>query len=190
MVRFGVDLAALTASAVPVALTFSIVRHDAFDIDRLISATATFAIALAILLGGLLAVAPGAAAVLAASTGIDREAGQLVFAALAALALLPLTRAIRPRVDALLYPERQTMERGFQALLADLSQPAEGETPVAVARSPHRRPRRGPQQRPLCPRSGRLRPGAARRRRRGGTRPSGPDHRDRHRGPPIADGPR
>ncbi len=133
MVHFGVDLTALTAVAIPISLTFSIVRHDAFDIDRLISATATFTVAVVILLAGLLAIAPGAAALLAEATGIERNAGQLAFAVLASIGLVPLTRALRPRVDQILYPERRALEAGFQQLLADLSELDPAESPVATA---------------------------------------------------------
>jgi len=133
LIRFGIDVMAFTAISLPIAIAFSIVRHDAFDIDRLISATATFSVALAILLGGLLAVAPIAASVLAEWTGLSRDTAQLAFALVASLALLPMTRSLRPRVDRLLYPDRHAMDQGFQELLTELAQHGETETLISLA---------------------------------------------------------
>ncbi len=135
-VRFGIDLAAFTAMGIPAAVFLAIVRHDAFDIDRLISATAAISVSLVVLFVGLLAMAPRGAAWLAERTGLDERVGALAFAVLASVVLVPLYRGIRPRVDALLYPGRLRLERGFSALLAELSghEPTEALIPFAATR--------------------------------------------------------
>ncbi len=121
LVRFGIDVVALTSLAIPGALALAIVRHGAFDIDRLISATARFSVATAILLGGLLVLSPAAAGLLSDWTGLDRSLGQIAFAVAAALALAPLAQRLRPGVDRLLVPGRHAMEMGLRSFLIELS---------------------------------------------------------------------
>lgn len=98
----------------------AIVRFGLFDIDRLISSTATYSLVLVLLMGGVLAVVPGLARMANASLPVGVETAQLALSlALAALAI-PTYRRLRPRIERLFFPEREALETGAQRLLDDL----------------------------------------------------------------------
>jgi hypothetical protein len=63
--------------AVPVALTIGIVRYNALDIDRLISATASYSIPCVLALGAAFVLIPQVTAVLSGAIGIERAIGQM-----------------------------------------------------------------------------------------------------------------
>ena len=106
-----IGLAALVVG-VPVATTVAMLRHDLYDVDRVLSGTVTYAVTSAALLGvftvvsvlGGLAVGGRSATVAAVATAV------------AAAALAPLRSRIQLRVDRRLYPARDAALRA----LADL----------------------------------------------------------------------
>jgi signal transduction histidine kinase/CheY-like chemotaxis protein len=91
---------------VPLGFLLALLRDNAFDVDRLIVATASGSAAVGLLLlavgaFGLLAGDP-----LAQATGLPAEASQLAVALACGLAIGPLHRRLRPRVEALFFPAR------------------------------------------------------------------------------------
>jgi signal transduction histidine kinase len=93
---------ALTYVGLPAAVAVAILRHDLYDIDRLLSATATYAL----VTGALLAVWSGAVAAAGLLLGGDSTAVAVVVTALAAVAAAPLRARLQRRVDRRLYPVR------------------------------------------------------------------------------------
>jgi len=102
----GADLVliglALTYVGLPAAVAIAILRHDLYDIDRLLSATATYALVTGLLLAVWTAVVAGAGLLL----GGDSTAVAVAVTALAAVAVAPLRTRLQRRVDRRLYPAR------------------------------------------------------------------------------------
>ena len=102
----GADLVlvglALTYVGLPAAVAVAILRHDLYDIDRLLSATATYALVTGLLLAVWTAVVAGAGLLL----GGDSTAVAVAVTALAAVAVAPLRTRLQRRVDRRLYPAR------------------------------------------------------------------------------------
>jgi signal transduction histidine kinase len=86
----------------PAAVAVAILRHDLYDIDRLLSATATYALVTGLLLAVWTAVVAGAGLLL----GGDSTAVAVAVTALAAVAVAPLRTRLQRRVDRRLYPAR------------------------------------------------------------------------------------
>ena len=102
----GADLVlaglALTYLGLPAAVTVAILRHDLYDIDRLLSATATYAL----VTGGLLAVWTAVVAGTGLLLGGESTVVAVAVTALAAVAVAPLRTRLQRRVDRRLYPVR------------------------------------------------------------------------------------
>jgi signal transduction histidine kinase/CheY-like chemotaxis protein len=114
---------------VPAGLLLALVRDNAFDVDRLIVATASGSAA-----AGLLLLAVGAFGLLvgdplARLTGLPAEASQIAVAVACGLAIVPLHRRLRPRVEALFFPARIRFAAAAESLRRGLAEGAEaGET--------------------------------------------------------------
>jgi class 3 adenylate cyclase len=104
----------LAVLAIPLALLVALSRDHLYDVDRLISASATYSLlSLLAVVGALLAVPP-AARLLAGA--VDPDLAQVGLSALVAFALLGARGWLAPRVERLLFRERVALERGAQAL--------------------------------------------------------------------------
>jgi hypothetical protein len=93
---------ALTYLGLPAAAAVAILRYDLYDVDRLLSAATTYALATGVLL--LLFTGVTAAAGLVACG--DSTAVAVTATALSAVALAPLRTRLQRRVDRRLYPAR------------------------------------------------------------------------------------
>ena len=118
---------ALGGMVLPACLAIAVVRANLFDIDRLISNTASYTILAIVGLGTVLAGFPRVAAVASSRLGIDPGAAQLVFGLALAGVIVPAQRRLRPQVDRLFFAERDALERGVADLLQDLSDCADPE---------------------------------------------------------------
>jgi len=123
--------ARLGSIAVPVCILIAIARYDLFDVDRLISTTASYNIVLIAIVGAGLAIIPPASAQAASRFGVDASVGQLLFGALAAAVVVPLQRRVRPRLERHFFPERYAIDRGIEQLLLDLGQQREARALLA-----------------------------------------------------------
>jgi signal transduction histidine kinase/CheY-like chemotaxis protein len=112
---------AIAPAFIPIAVLISVVRYNLFDVDRLLSATATFALILAAAVVGLMTLVPAAAEALAHGMEWDASTVRLALAAPVALVLVPATRRLYPRIDALFFPAQAACQRGVTRLLAELS---------------------------------------------------------------------
>jgi class 3 adenylate cyclase len=115
-----------TAIAIPVGLAIALARHNLFDVDRLITAAASYTVLSVLFLAGLLGLAPRIATVSAGvmdptivQTGLSLGVAALVFAG---------KRQIEGRIGHWLFPERRGLEQEAQQLRSDLgrcSKPSE-----------------------------------------------------------------
>jgi signal transduction histidine kinase/CheY-like chemotaxis protein len=115
-------LGTVVAGSWAVFLLVAIVRAGAFDIDRLLSATAS-AVLLGVAFVGTLALAvPELASRVAAVVPIGEGAARLLVAVGLVLSFAPAYRRLRPWLDRGLFPARRLQEQGVEQLLRDLSQ--------------------------------------------------------------------
>ncbi|MEB2343902.1 MAG: hybrid sensor histidine kinase/response regulator [Deltaproteobacteria bacterium] len=100
----------------------AIARYNIFDIDRLLTATASSTLVGAAFLGGLLFVLPELARALAAWAPIGEGPARALLALALAAPLVPAYRRLRPGIERIFFPEQRERERGMEQLLHDLSQ--------------------------------------------------------------------
>lgn len=117
----GLWVPAVAACAIPIGILIATIRHNLFDIDRLISGTASYSILLGVLAGGASTVVPTASATAATLTGLDEDPFQVGLTAALFALLLPIHQWLRPTIDRLAFPERRAFESGIQRLLEALS---------------------------------------------------------------------
>jgi adenylate cyclase len=115
---YHVSLAAVIA--VPIGLFIGLDRHHLLDVDRLIGAAASYSALLGGGLALLLGAAPSAAGALSEAAQLDPRASQTILAAVLGLAMIPAHRALRPRLERLLFRERHALESGLGRLQRDL----------------------------------------------------------------------
>jgi class 3 adenylate cyclase len=113
--------ARLFGALVPISILIAVARYDLFDIDRLITATASYNVVLVLLVAAGLVLAPRVAAAAATSFGVDPWLGQTAVALALAGVVVPAHRRIRPRLERMFFPERWAVDRGVETLLRDLS---------------------------------------------------------------------
>jgi class 3 adenylate cyclase len=102
--------------ALPVCLFIAIDRFNAGDVDRLISASASYTILGGVLLAVLGVALPRTAAAVNQSMRVDPATAQVVVAIAFAAVLLPAHRALKPSLDRVMFPERQALEHGAAEL--------------------------------------------------------------------------
>jgi class 3 adenylate cyclase len=110
------EISQLSWLALPICLFIAIDRFNAGDIDRLISATASYTILCGILLAALLVALPGTAAAVSRTLQVEDTTAQLAIAIAFAALLLPVQRVLKPRIDRLMFPERHALEHGAAEL--------------------------------------------------------------------------
>ncbi len=96
---------ALTLLALPAATTIALLRHDLYDVDRAVSAAATYGLVSA----ALLAVFTTVTVVAGALVGRDSAVVAAIATGLSAVVLAPLRTRLQRRVDTRLYPLRQAV---------------------------------------------------------------------------------
>jgi class 3 adenylate cyclase len=116
-----VETAQIATVLIPLAFLIAIIRFDLFDIDRLISTTASYSAVAVVLIGVGFAVVPPLAHAASASVGVDPISGQIFLSLLLAAVVLPAHLRLRPRIDRIFFQERHAVETGMRSLLAELS---------------------------------------------------------------------
>ncbi len=112
----------------PLSLVVSVVRFNLFDIDRLLSATASYNVLLVLLVGGGLVVVPRLAEAASGLVGVDPGTGQVVLSLLLAAVAVPAHRRLRPQIDRLFFKERYALDQGIAELLPTFSQCPDART--------------------------------------------------------------
>jgi class 3 adenylate cyclase len=106
---------------VPVGLFIGIMRYNLYDIDRLISVTASYSALGVILLATMLTVLPRVAEAASGFVGIEASTCQTVFSVVLALLVVQANRRVRPQIERLFFRERYAIEQGIDDILRDLS---------------------------------------------------------------------
>jgi class 3 adenylate cyclase len=109
----------LSVICLPIALFVALGRDHLYDVDRLISASATYTLLSVLATAGIGMAVPRVARRLAAFGDPDLVQAGLSIAV--ALALVQVRRWVAPRVQGLLFRERVALEQGALALRAALS---------------------------------------------------------------------
>jgi class 3 adenylate cyclase len=105
----------------PVCVFIALVRFNLFDIDRLISATASYTMLSVLLLAGMLTVIPRLSQAASVPVGVDPAFGQVICSLLLAALVVQGQRYLRPQIERLFFAERYAFERGMNRLLRELS---------------------------------------------------------------------
>ena len=105
---------------IPIVLLSRIVTHRLFDVDRVLSAAATYTLLVTAAFGALLGLMPSIALGVSAATGISSGAAQIMASLALALALIPANRWLRPRVEMFFFPERENFALGIESLRGQL----------------------------------------------------------------------
>lgn len=109
--------------AVPISIFIAVTRSNLFDIDRLISSTASYTILLVALGAAVLTVVPWLAEQASARAGVDTGVAQVGLAIVLALAVVRLEPMVRPRFERIFFRERQAFQAGIDQLVADIAKP-------------------------------------------------------------------
>jgi class 3 adenylate cyclase len=102
---------------VPVAILVGTVRYNLFDVDRLLSAAASFNVVLVAAVAAALLAVPRVAVAASGFVGIDPEAGQVALSLVIAAAVIPAQRRLRPRIERRFFKERHALEYGIAELM-------------------------------------------------------------------------
>jgi signal transduction histidine kinase/CheY-like chemotaxis protein len=111
----------------------AMVRDNAFDVDRLLGATAAWSLAAGAAIVALAVLVPAAAGAVAGYLGVDPLSVSIGFAMLLGALVVPLGARLRPRIDRLLFPEREALREGTERLLEDLVQCRSDDELLALA---------------------------------------------------------
>lgn len=117
---FALGTAATGAWAV--FLLVAIVRAGAFDIDRLLSATASAVLLGMAFVGSVAFAVPELASRVAEELAVGESAARLLVTVGLLVLLAPAYRRLRPWLDRGLFPARRLQEEGVEQLLRDVSQ--------------------------------------------------------------------
>jgi len=114
------ESATLFTALIPLCLLIAITRFNLFDVDRLISSTATYSILLLVLGAALSTVTPPLSTSLHALIGIDYTIGQVMLSLVLASVVLPGQRYLRPQIERMFFSQRYLVEQGMQQLMHEL----------------------------------------------------------------------
>jgi class 3 adenylate cyclase len=105
----------------PLSIVVSVVRFNVFDIDRILSATASYNVLAVTLAAAALIAVPRLAEAASTLLGVDPGAGQVVLSLALAALVIPAHRRLRPQIDRIFFKERYGLDRGIAELLPELS---------------------------------------------------------------------
>lgn len=114
--------AVATTAAFPICFLVGMVRDSLFDIDRIITAAASYSALLIALLASALWLGPLAARAVGGAVAADPTQVQIWVSVVLAAILVPADRRLRPQLERLFFAERYALERSMQTLLEELAQ--------------------------------------------------------------------
>ncbi len=106
---------------VPLALVIAIVRYNLLDVDRLLSATASYNVILVVLVAVGLVLVPRLGQASSALLGLDPGTGQLALSLALAAIVVPAHQRLRPRIERVFFRERHALDLGIAELLRSLA---------------------------------------------------------------------
>ncbi|MBW2236398.1 MAG: hypothetical protein JRG85_13495 [Deltaproteobacteria bacterium] len=101
----------------PLSLVISVLRFNLFDIDRLLSAAASYNVLAVVLGAGALIVVPRIAEAASGLVGIDPGTGQVALSLMLAAVAIPAHQRLRPQIDRVFFKERYALDHGIAELL-------------------------------------------------------------------------
>jgi class 3 adenylate cyclase len=102
--------------AIPLSIFMAITRSHLLDIDRLLSATASYTLLTIALVAGLLTVLPPLVLWIGERSGADPRVAQVALAVVFAPLIVAAERSLRPRLERLFFAERQALQEGVERL--------------------------------------------------------------------------
>jgi class 3 adenylate cyclase len=105
----------------PVLILVSVVRFNLFDVDRVLSATASYNVLAVVLGAGALIGVPRIAEAASGFVGIDPGTSQVVLSLALVALVVPAHRRLRPQIDRLFFKERYALDHGIAELLPALT---------------------------------------------------------------------
>jgi class 3 adenylate cyclase len=113
-------LASVMLAAFPFGIVVSVIGYGWLDVDRLISATASYAVVGLAILGGAFAMIPGLAHAAAPHIGIDASTGQWALTMGLVVGAIPAHRFLHPRIDRRMFAAHHARMMGFEHLLEEI----------------------------------------------------------------------
>jgi class 3 adenylate cyclase len=113
-------LVSLSLLAIPAGFFVSVLGYRWLDVDRLISAAASYAIVGFSVLAAALALTPRVASAAAPLLGVEPQTGQWLATLALIGAAIPVHRALYPLIDRRLFAERHARVKGFERLLDEI----------------------------------------------------------------------
>ncbi len=110
------EASTLALLAIPLCMTIALTRFDLFDIDRLISSTASYSLLGIAFVALLLVVAPRASDAASQLTALDPALVQTLLAVALSGAFVFGGRAIRPHLERFFFSERHALDAGVHEL--------------------------------------------------------------------------
>ena len=108
------------AGAIPLSLLVSVIRYNLFDIDRVISAAASYNLLLIVAFSAGLVLVPQLGDLAAAHTDLDVSTSRLAAAVLLTVLLLPAQSLLRPRLERIFFRERWNFDQGLALLMQEI----------------------------------------------------------------------
>lgn len=118
--RAALAFAAVALCAIPLGVLLAAARQQLFDVDKVLSATASYYTFGVVLLAGMLTLVPPLTQRLTELLSIPPSLSQFSMSLLIAGVVFGAHRRIRPWLDRVFFPERQALEFGVQKLLDGL----------------------------------------------------------------------
>jgi hypothetical protein len=118
--RFSRPIGALADLGIPAGILVSVIGYRWLDVDRLISAAASYTILGLVVLGMALAVLPGVSQAAAPLVGVDPSTVQWVLTMGLVLAAIPVHGYLWPRIDRRMFAERNRRMLGFAQLMDEI----------------------------------------------------------------------
>jgi class 3 adenylate cyclase len=106
---------------IPISMLIASARYNLFDVDRFLSATASYNIVLVALVGAGLLVVPWFGETSSRLLGVDPRMGQVVLSLALAGVVVPAHQRLRPRIDRVFFKERYSLDQGIAELLRKLA---------------------------------------------------------------------
>ena len=122
-------VAGAAAAIIPLTILIAIMRFNLFDINRVISVTASFSMLIGFFLVALFMGAPRFAEFVAARSELPSAPLQFTLSTLIALTLVAVHRKLRPRIEQLLFHERHLLETQAAAVMQQIQS---AESPSAI----------------------------------------------------------
>jgi len=105
---------------VPSGIMVSVIGYQFLDVDRLISATASYSIVGAVVVLAAVAALPAIAGTAADGLGVEPATAQTLLTVALIGAAIPAHRYLRPRLDRRMFAERHARALGFEELIEHL----------------------------------------------------------------------